>query len=35
VDLRTEQASLEDTFLAYYSDQSHAEEQEGGAVASL
>jgi beta-exotoxin I transport system ATP-binding protein len=35
VDLRTEQASLEDTFLAYYSDQGHPEETEGGAVASL
>ena len=35
VDLRTEQASLEDTFLAYYSDQGHREELEGDAVASL
>jgi ABC-2 type transport system ATP-binding protein len=35
LDLRTEQASLEDTFLAYYSDQGHAQESGGDAVASL
>jgi ABC-2 type transport system ATP-binding protein len=35
LDLRTEQASLEDTFLAYYSEQGHAEEAGGEAVASL
>jgi ABC-2 type transport system ATP-binding protein len=35
LDLRTEQASLEDTFLAYYSDQHSPAEQEGAAVASL
>ena len=35
LDLRTEQASLEDIFLAYYSDQGRPEELEGGAVASI
>ncbi|TAK59569.1 MAG: ABC transporter ATP-binding protein [Dehalococcoidia bacterium] len=35
LDLRTEQASLEDTFLAYYSEQAHADDAGGEAVASL
>jgi len=35
LDLRTEQASLEDIFLAYYSEGGHPEELEEGVVASL
>lgn len=33
VDLRTEQPSLEDVFLAYYSDQGHTHVEEGRTVA--